>query len=250
MIEIPPLFAHRGCSIRAPENTIAAFKLAEESGILGIELDVHLALSGEPVVIHDDNLLRTGRIDRLVESMSLEELSNIDIGSWFDAAFRNERLPTLTQVFDSLGSGAFFDIELKSKTNENWKLVNAVADVIRRHDVMNRCVVSSFNPYAIRAFHKVEPAIPVGLIYAKLPVIPRYLRRGQAAFFTKCSLVKPQFKQTGRIALAYQQKLRHRRVAAWTVDDIADAERLFASGVDSIISNKPEEFLSLLDQYR
>lgn len=247
MIEIPPLFAHRGCSIRAPENTISAFKLAEELGVCGIELDVHLALSGEPVVIHDENLLRTGRIDRAVDTIDLRELSTIDIGSWFGDEYCNERIPTLSQVFESIGPSVFFDVELKSQTNENWRLVSAVAEEIRRHNVAGRCVISSFNPYAIRAFHRVEPDIPVGLIYANLPAVPRYLRRGQGGVFTKCSLVKPHFKQTGKLALAFQQRIRRRRVAAWTVDSIEDAKRLFDSGVDSIISNQPEELLSLVD---
>src|SRR4051794_314397 len=83
----PLIIAHRGASAWAPENTLAAFEMAMESGADGIELDVRLSRDGVPVVIHDATLRRVGGRNKRVACISAAELTQVDVGSWFNAKY-------------------------------------------------------------------------------------------------------------------------------------------------------------------
>ena len=123
MSERPLIIGHRGASADAPENTLAAFKLAIQDGAEGIEFDVRLSQDGVPVVIHDATLARTGLINAAVAELSAEALGRTDVGSWFsqrpNAAhqdFRNEKVPGLLQVFEMFAhSDALLYVEMKSQ---------------------------------------------------------------------------------------------------------------------------------------
>ncbi len=108
----PMIFAHRGASAHAPENTIAAFLLALTQGADGIELDAKLTADGHVVVIHDQTIDRTTKETGRVGNMSLAELIELDAGSHFDVAYEGEPIPTLEQVFEALGKKTFINIEL------------------------------------------------------------------------------------------------------------------------------------------
>jgi glycerophosphoryl diester phosphodiesterase len=91
----PFLWAHRGASKNAPENTMAAFAAAVELGVDGLELDIHLSRDGIPVVIHDESLERTTNGRGFVSDASLVQLQQLDAGAWFSPEFTGEPLPTL-----------------------------------------------------------------------------------------------------------------------------------------------------------
>ena len=95
----PLIIGHRGASAVAPENTMAAFREAIAVGADGIEFDVRLARDGVPVVIHDSTLRRTGGLNKRVADLSAEEISKIDVGSWFAPRFANETVPSLRDLF-------------------------------------------------------------------------------------------------------------------------------------------------------
>ena len=109
--------AHRGCSGRAPENTIAAFEMALEQGSDMIECDVRLTKDEEVVVFHDRALDRTTNGKGPVEQRTLEELKRLDAGSWFSSKFSGERIPTLSEVLHLLEGRAFLNIELKTDSD-------------------------------------------------------------------------------------------------------------------------------------
>jgi len=108
-------FAHRGASHDAPENTLAAFRLAREMGADGVELDVQASKDGEAVVIHDFTVDATTDGQGPVKDETLAELKELDAGSWFDARFAGERIPTLQEVIDEVGHQLLLAIELKVK---------------------------------------------------------------------------------------------------------------------------------------
>src|SRR5688572_21349320 len=83
---VPLIIAHRGASAVAPENTLSAFKKAIDAGADGVEFDVRLSKDGVPVIIHDNNILRTTGVDQRVADLTAEQLSRLDAGSWFNAA--------------------------------------------------------------------------------------------------------------------------------------------------------------------
>src|SRR6185369_4417312 len=108
------LIAHRGASHEAPENTLAAFRLAWEQGADGIEADFRLTRDGRVVCLHDASTGRTTGVDLAVAETSLAELRRLDFGAWKGAHWAGERIPTLEEVLDRLPAGKRFFIELKS----------------------------------------------------------------------------------------------------------------------------------------
>ena len=113
----PVIFAHRGASALAPENTIAAFDLALEHHADAVELDVQLTADGHLVVIHDKSVARTTGGVGNVNTMHLEEIKALDAGSSFDARFRGEPVPTLEEVFERYGGKLYINVELKNETS-------------------------------------------------------------------------------------------------------------------------------------
>jgi glycerophosphoryl diester phosphodiesterase len=95
---IPPVIAHRGASAIAPENTLAAFRLAHEAGALWVECDVKLTRDGAPIIMHDDTLDRTTDGKGNVADMDWADVQKLDAGVWFDARFRGERVPQLAEA--------------------------------------------------------------------------------------------------------------------------------------------------------
>ncbi|NMC78815.1 MAG: glycerophosphodiester phosphodiesterase, partial [Chloroflexi bacterium] len=91
----PMLFAHRGASADAPENTLAAFRLAVDENADGIELDAKLSADGQVVVIHDQSVDRTTDGHGRVGQLTLAQLKELDAGSSFSPGFAGERIPTL-----------------------------------------------------------------------------------------------------------------------------------------------------------
>ena len=97
--------AHRGVSTDAPENTLAAYRLAVAQGYDLIELDPKMTKDGVPILLHDNTLNRTARLRGAVlekplssRELTLSELSAYDVGEWFSEEFRGERIPTLAEV--------------------------------------------------------------------------------------------------------------------------------------------------------
>lgn len=128
------IIAHRGFSSKTPENTIAAFDLAIESGFTNIELDVQLSSDDIPVIVHDLTLNRTTNGNGNVSSLTLKELEKLDAGSWFDKRFTNERIITLYKLLKRYAARTHLHIELKSHEAE---LPLKVADSLRSFDVLN-----------------------------------------------------------------------------------------------------------------
>jgi glycerophosphoryl diester phosphodiesterase len=160
----PAIFAHRGASVYAPENTLAAFQLAVQQGADGIELDVHLTKDGHVVVAHDDHLERTTGFNGRISELSLAEIKQLDAGSFFDSLYQNERIPALVEVLELLNRRIVINIELKNLFSIDDRLPQAVADLVKQFGMQNRVFFSSFNPLALRQIKKFLPQSEVGLL--------------------------------------------------------------------------------------
>lgn len=242
----PRFLAHRGASTLAPENTIASFALARKLGAPGVEFDVHLTRTGELVVVHDHWLDRIASLHLKIEDLSWAELSEIDIGSFFSrahpeaaaGAFSGERIPTLDMVLETLGKGIACDVELKAEGFRCDRLAGSVARTLARHGREN-CIVSSFNPFAIRAYRRVG-FLPTAAIYCPYPSVPFLMRHRECLFLSGADIKKPAIET----ALASRSmETGTKPVIAWTVDSREDARRLFAGGVRSVITNRIQDFI-------
>ena len=131
MIEI---IAHRGYSAKRPENTIASFDLAIDSGFPLIELDTHLTFDGIPVVMHDPDVDRTTNGTGPINSLTLKEIKSLDAGSWFDTTYSYERVPTLEEILIRYKNRAHIFFEIKS---DEATLLETVGDLLLKQGWIN-----------------------------------------------------------------------------------------------------------------
>lgn len=237
----PLVFAHRGVSSEAPENTMAAFRLAKEKGIPGVELDIHLTADGKLVVIHDHSTKRVAPgTDLNLEASTVADLKKIDIGSWKGEQFKAERPPLLSELFEELGRDLYFDVEIKSGTSEDRGLEAALVKVLADHGMdASNVIVSSFNPFAIKRFKALCPTVPTAIIYCIDAGVPWYLRRGEGRWIAGADVLKPKYTQTTAAGLSWGRLIFGRKVIPWTIDDPAEAARVLSIGCDGVISNAP-----------
>lgn len=241
--ERPLIFAHRGMSHDAPENTMAAFRLAKEKGAPGVELDIHLTADGKLIVIHDHNSKRVAPgTDMDVEASTAAQLQTLDIGSWKDARWKGERPPLLAELFEELGGDLYFDVEIKSGKAEDRGLEAALTGLLADFRFgAERIVVSSFNPIAIKRFKALCPRVPTGIIYCIDDGVPPYLRRGEGRWIGHADFLKPKHTQATKLGLALGRLVGGRKVIPWTIDDPAIAQRVLSIGCDGVISNSPHK---------
>ncbi len=238
----PLVLGHRGASRDAPENTIAAFRLAMEEGADGVELDAWRCATGEVVVAHDENLSRVANVPLRIPDSPLAALRSVDVGVRTGERFRGERIPLLEEALEAL-PGSVVNVELKSRGGRDLRLAEAVARILQRAGASGRVLVSSFDWRLVVAFRVAAPAVPTGLLFeaahswrARTWLATRLL--GPAA-------VNPE------LPLATDERVRRwaRRGLAtyvWTVDDPGEAERLAAAGAAAVITNFPGRIASAL----
>ena len=244
---LPLLYAHRGYSARAPENTLAAFDLARSAGIPGIELDVHRCMSGELVVIHDHDLKRLTGQTGTVEEETWERLSKLDAGVWKGENFRGERIPLMAEVFDLVGVSMYYDIEIKSRGDEPGPLETQLVELIRARRLSEHCIISSFDPRTIALVKRLAPEIPTAIIYSGEKWVPVGLRPGQGRFTSRCDFLKPHHAKVAPVPQFLNHSLMSYPVITWTVDDAELASRCLAFSATGLISNDPGPLLKLVE---
>ncbi len=233
----PLNFAHRGASSEAPENTLVAFLLAADLGADGIELDVQLSKDGEVVVIHDMTLETTTDGQGPVSERTLAELKELDAGGWFDPVFAGQRIPTLAEVVETIAQRLLLNIELKTVSPRDEGLATQVVRIIENNHLLDRVVVSSFNPLALRRVKQLNPWIPIGLLYT--PDAPIFLRRPWFRHLLKLEALHPNHTLVDERFVRWARE-RHYRVHTWTVDDPGRMWQFVRQGVDVIITNRPD----------
>ena len=233
----PAVFAHRGSSVYAPENTLAAFRLAVEQGADAIEFDAKLSADGQVVIIHDQTLQRTAGAPGKVGETSLAEMKKLDAGSSFSPDFSGEPIPTLSEVFDAVGSSIFMNVELTNYASPRDALPEKVCELIKRYGVEENVLFSSFNPLALNRAHRILPQVPLGLL--ALPGPSGLLARSfLGRWWVPYQALHPEAKNTTR-SLVENVHRRGRRVHVWTVNDAETMQRLFDWDVDGIFTDDP-----------
>ncbi len=233
------LFAHRGCSQKAPENTMAAFQSVKDANIPGVELDVQRCKTGELIVCHDFDLKRVSGKDVTIEDMPYEEIKDLDIGSWFSSDYSNQRLPRLEEVFELLGDRVIYNIETKTDKPKTGPLEEGLLKIIEKYHLEGNCIVSSFNPFSIKTINKLNPEIPVSLIYSRTKKLPFILRHGEGRLLTKKLFIQVHHKLLNNVSSFFHRTIFGNPIIAWTIDDPKRAIEMIKLGVIGIISNNP-----------
>jgi glycerophosphoryl diester phosphodiesterase len=231
----PLVLGHRGASALAPENTLAAFRLAMEQGADGFELDVWRCGSGEVVVFHDEDARRVAGSPLRVARAPLRVLRELDVGARSGSSFRGERIPLLAEVLEAF-PGAVVNVELKSGRLPAPGLAREVARVIRGHRASGRVIVSSFDCALLAAFRLLAPGIPTGLLVG--PGTGWRLREAAGTRLLGVPGLHPALglATDARVGRWHARGLR---LVVWTVDAPGELERLARLGVAAVIADHP-----------
>lgn len=232
----PVLWAHRGASAEAPENTLAAFQLAAAQGADGVELDAQLCGSGEPVCFHDTTLGRTTGSPGLLEETPFSRLRTLDAGSFLGPRFAGERVPLLAEVLEALPRHVLVNIELKCDRPDDRGLTAAVVRLVAGLRARERVLLSSFNPACLGRARALDPGLQRALLFASDQ--PLWLRSAISARPVGALALHPEAALVTAPAAARWRR-RGYTLAAWTVDAPDEAHRLWRCGVSGIITNRP-----------
>jgi glycerophosphoryl diester phosphodiesterase len=244
----PRLFAHRGASGEAPENTMVAFRRALDVGVSYAELDVHATRDGQVVVIHDETLERTTNGKGKVQEHSLTELQQLDAGYWFSAddghqfPFRaaGVRIPTLAEVLRR-SPALRFTVEIKQVEPPIEELVIAVVrDCGRAEDV----ILASEHDRVITQVRELAPEIATSFAVGEVVDFIQRVSTSQLAEYHPAGLalqIPPEFHDVPMVT-AETVTIAHTlglEVHVWTINEPQEMERLLDLGVDGIMSDFP-----------
>lgn len=232
--------AHRGASGYAPENTMAAFEKAVEMGADYIEIDVQMSRDGVPIIIHDDTLDRTTDGEGSLSVYTLEELKELDAGSWFDEEFAGETIPTLDEVLKEFGGRINILLELKSPEYYPG-IEEKVVESIKRYNLAepgnNEIIIQSFNHASVMKSKELLPQVPHGVLVGKdwKNVTDDQLKE----FATYADYFHPNFN----IVTAELVDRVHQvgmTINPYTIKKKSEAKKLHELGVDGLITDYPE----------
>ncbi|KAB8138399.1 glycerophosphodiester phosphodiesterase [Gracilibacillus oryzae] len=162
------IYAHRGASKKAPENTMPAFELAYQQGADGIETDVQLTKDNIPVLIHDENLRRTTNGMGFVQDYSYDELKKLDAGSWHSVNFRQTVIPTLDDLLTwNKEKQLKLNIELKNNLIEYPNIEKIVYEKIKKYQMEENTVISTFSRKSLLKMKKLKFDIATALLTSK-----------------------------------------------------------------------------------
>lgn len=229
--------AHRGSSSKAPENTLSAIKLAMSEKADYIEIDVMLTKDQEVVLSHDANLKRVSGHDQMIKEMTLEEVKKIDIGSYFDSEYSQERIPTLKEVLELIKGKTKLNIELKPMENGK-ELAEKVAEVLEAYDMHQDVVVSSLDYECLQVFRARSPLTKIGYILS--------LGVGD---FTKLDVdfVSVEYDLLTK-GLSYAMSGCGKEIHVWTINDPEKVRDVARLRVDNIITDSVEMVQEKLDE--
>lgn len=226
--------AHRGASALAPENTIAAFEKAIESGADAIELDLHVSRDGALVVIHDQTLDRTTNGQGPVHARSLQDLKQLDAGHWFGEGFAGQRMPTLAEVLDRFAGKIPLALEVKAGSAFFRGIEEKVVAVLREYQVISQVAVASFDHYALRTLKELEPSLRTAALLVGRPIsMPAIAEACKAdAMAIECNLVTET-----EVEACHAAGLQ---LVVWVVNEPAQMGHFIDLGVDGIITDRPD----------
>lgn len=230
---MPAIFAHRGASHDAPENTLKAFQLALQQGADGIELDVHLSADEHVVVIHDGDLGRTTDGTGRVDQTTLAEIRQLDAGE-------GEKIPTLAEVLDLVGDKLSINIELKGFSSDIRRLPDAVLGLVEDFGLKESIVFSSFDPRMLIQLHRIDPDVRAGMLLLPGAMFARTV----FSQFVRPWSLHPHFGSVNK-GFIRRAKRHGYSVFTWTVNQEEDIQHMIEMGVDGIITDVPVLALSV-----
>ncbi len=239
----PLVWAHRGASGYAPENTLAAFEKAVELGADGVELDIQLTKDDEIVVIHDEKIDRTSDGEGWVKDYTLEELRGFNYNRT-KPEYEHADIPTMREVFELLKpTGLFINIEIKTGVIFYEKIEEKILALTKEMDMEDRVCYSSFNHYTVKRIHELKPDAEVGFLYADGPIdMPSY---GEKYGVNALHPALYNLQYDGFIKECKEKGLK---LNVWTVNEKEHMQLCCKYGVNAIITNYPDIAREVVEQ--
>lgn len=229
------VWAHRGASAYAPENTLEAFLLAAEQGADGVELDVQLTKDGEMVVVHDEEIDRVSDGSGFVKDYTLAELKILNFNKTHPE-YQDVKIPTLREVYEALKpTGVTINVELKTGIFWYKDLEKKVLELTKEMEMEDRVIYSSFNHYSIQQMKKIVPEAETAYLYSDV-----ILNVAEYAKNTKVDGLHPAVYHVKMADFLKEYLGSNLNVRVWTVNEKADMKWLIDAGVTAIITNYPD----------
>ena len=237
------VWAHRGASGYAPENTISAFKKASQMNADGVELDIQLSKDGELVVIHDETVDRVSDRKGFVKDYTLRELREIDVSRPMPG-FGFERIPKLSEVLEELKpTGMTINIECKTGVFFYPGIEEKMIKLLKDMKMTDRIWCSSFNHESVKKVKRLCPEMKTGFLIGDVIIdVADYARKNGAM------ALHPALYHMQDEGLIDRCKKNGLAVHVWTVNDSKDMETLCKAGVDALITNYPDIARKVVDK--
>ena len=232
----PLIEAHRGDSSNAPENTLPAFERAIRLAVPWIELDVHPAKDGTPMVIHDDTVDRTTNGSGAVCDLTVDELLHLDAGSAFSPAYAAEKIPRLIDVLEMVVPTATrLNVEIKSSP-QGTNVPQTVVELLHQFGKQREYTVSSFDLHSLVQVRTIDPDITLALIGNGPEILTHAAQHRLPWIHGNHATVTKEI-----VTRAHAQGIR---VNVWTVDCPEKYPLWKAVGVDKLCTNRPARMLA------
>lgn len=233
------LMAHRGLSSLAPENTSAAIQMTANYGIEWVELDVQLSKDGVPIIIHDESFRRYNGNKSFIRNLTLEQIKAEDVGSWFDASYDKERVPTLEEALklcEKLNLGV--NLEIKHYPEDDpYKLTRNICDTIKNLGFAeDQLIISCFSAEILGLCKQYMPNVRRGYICLGCdPKVFGFLNGlklySMHAYYPRLTLkIVNDLKQLNLVPMI------------WTLNNPSLAPKYYDMGVKFIMSDYPHIF--------
>lgn len=252
----PRLFAHRGGSALAPENTLVAFGNGLRLGADRLELDVHATADGVVVVLHDPTLDRTTDGSGPVRESSLADLRRLDAGFHFvddrgDRSFRGRevRVPTFAELLSTFPDTTL-NVEIKQREPE---IVGAVLAEMDRAGARARVLLAAEDPAVMERIRQLAPDVATSSSVADVLDFFERLESGRLAGHRPpgTALQIPPSWEGRDLVTAESVRAAHAvglEVHVWTIDDPGEIARLLRLGVDGIVTDRPDVARRVFDE--
>ena len=246
------IIAHRGAPTFAPENTLPAIRKAVEIGVHMIEIDVHQTLDGHIVLIHDENIRKTTDGRGQVREMTLEEIKQLDAGSWFSDEFSGIPVPTLEEVFSVMDDTTKLLIEIKKGSPYYPGIEQRVIDIVDENNFRDRVLVKSFEDGVVEYFREHAPDIPAGKSFAyRIPFLRLIIERGlnTGSVFEYDAHFLHSHRYTTSRSFVEKAHEKGYEIFVWDVHTPERMRKYIDMGVDAIETDYPQVLRDILDAY-
>ncbi|MGR3713201.1 MAG: glycerophosphodiester phosphodiesterase family protein [Shimia sp.] len=233
------VIAHRGAAGTKPENTMAAIVEAVRVGADWVEIDVQETADGAVVVMHDSDFMKQAGNPLNVWDATVPDLADIDIGSWFDTAYSDQRPPLLVDVLRAAKDQSGVVIELKYYGHDD-QLEQRVIDIVEAEDMVSQVQMMSLKYDAVEKMRGLRPDWPVGLL--------------ASASLGKMWDLDVDFlavnSATTSHRLVRESQASGKKVYVWTVNDPLAMSAMISLGVDGLITDQPELARQVISERR